>query len=319
MENSENTNGQFEQPNINRPIINPTNQATHTSEEQLGLLSEFIGTWNSPRGAAATGYNVMPLPQVGAENGYITKNFPYYEEITFAPIAGGAPNREGNFTQSSGVLFYEQRVYFANNEDPKGNQPIQDTLVHAENGSWLYHTIGKQLNGPYGPDTLTPPVPMPVQPPSIQYNKQVSVPHGNSILMAGGPVQTGKGNPDYAQVQALYLNSAPFSEIKTVDPVSALEKQIADLAKKQITITDYSSIAVSSENVEGGGISNILFENKFGKVTKMDTIWYVQHLSDKTTQLQYVQVIWMEFKIGNEMKSFVHVDANTLVPARFTL
>lgn len=107
-------------PNITTPLVSATNQPPVIGTDNLGLLNNFIGTWNSPTGANATGYNVMPLPQADTPNGYITKNFPYFEEISFAAIAGGAPNREGKYTQSSGVLFYEQRVYIADNADPNG-------------------------------------------------------------------------------------------------------------------------------------------------------------------------------------------------------
>lgn len=299
-------------PDITTPIITATNQTPVTGTDNLGLLNSFIGTWNSPTGAAATGYNVMPLPQVGATDGYITKNFPYFEEITFAPIAGGAPNREGNFTQQSGVLFYEQRVYFATNVDPNGNQPIENTLIHAENGSWLYHTITKQLDGPFGPGDVMPPNPLPKQPQSIQYNKQVSVPHGNSILMVGGPVTKGTGNPDFSDLRELYQNLPPFSDGREgEDPIKALTDQLAGLGTG-VTVDSYSSITVSSNNVEGGGVSNILFENKYGKVTRMDTTWYVEKLSNGKTQLQYIQIILLEFNIGGSLKAFAHVDANTL-------
>ena len=302
-------------PNITTPIINPTNQTPVTGANNLGLLNDFIGTWNSPTGEAATGYNVMPLPQVGATEGYITKNFPYYEEITFAPIAGGAPNREGDYTQQSGVLFYEQRVYFATNPAPSGANSVKDALIHAENGSWLYHYVTPQLDGAYGPNHLPPPSGgIPPQPTNIQYNKQVSVPHGNSILMAGGPVGTGTGNPSFSEEKLKYLLTAPFSEMPTIDPSSFLTKQLDDLNKKGITVASYSSINVTTTNVQGGGVSNILFENKYGKVVGMDTTWYVEKLSNGKTQLQYIQIIWLEFLVNGSFKLFTHVDANTLLP-----
>lgn len=300
-------------PDITTPLISETNQPVDTTSSQLGHLSSFIGTWNSPRDTNATGYNVMPLPEIGAPNGkgYITKNFPYYEEITFSPIAGGAPNREGNYTQTSGVLFYEQRVYIANNTDPSGNQPIQDTLVHAENGSWLYHTIIEQTQGAFGPGTVTPPNPLPTQDPATQYNKQVSVPHGNSILMVGSPIATGTGNPTFSTTDKTVL---PFTDPTIKDPVTALSDQLTELNNEGITVLDYTSIKVDSVN-PGGGVTNIVFENRNSKVTSMDTTWYIENLSNGAVQLQYVQNIWLEFPINNVITKFVHVDANTLKPA----
>ncbi len=297
-------------PDITTPLIPFPNQLPVTGTTNLGLLNSFIGTWNSPTGNAATGYNVMPLPQTTALHGYIVKNFPYFEEITFSPIAGGAPNREGQFTQASAVLFYEQRVYFANNPDPNGKQPIQNTLIHAENGTWLYHTIGLQLDGPYGPRNVPPPNPLPKQNLATQYNKQISVPHGNSVLMVGGAGATGTGIPDFPMADKSFppFNNGSFL---VTDPATVLTKQLQDLANQGITVTNYSSISVSSDN-PGGGISNIHFENDYSKVVSMNTTWYIETLSNNTVQLQYLQTIELQFMINGVPTNFLHIDANTL-------
>jgi len=297
-------------PDITTPLITTTNQPPVTGTSNLGLLNSFIGTWNSPKGANATGYNVMPLPQVDAPNGkgYITKNFPYFEEITFSPIAGGAPNREGEYTQASGVLFYEQRVYIANNTDPNGAQPIQNTLIHAENGSWLYHTITPQQKGAFGPGTVPTSGSIPVQNPATQYNKQISVPHGNSVLMVGGPIATGTGNPAFPTANSAIL---PFNDSSIIDPSTFLTTQLQSLNNKGITVDSYSSITVNTSN-PGGGVNNISFENTYGKVTSMDTTWYVENLSNGTVQLQYIQNILLEFLIDGVATQFSHIDANTL-------
>ena len=295
-------------PDISTPLISMTNQPAVIGVNNLGILNNFIGTWNSPTGINATGYNVMPLPQVGAPNGYITKNFPYFEEITFSPIAGGAPNRQGSMTQSSSVLFYEQRVYIANNTDPDGNQPIENTLIHAENGTWLYHTIQHQIEDAFGPGIVPHPTPLPDQDPKIQYNKQVSVPHGNSILMVGGLTASGEGAPTFPPTDRTL---PPFTDSSIIDPVTVLTKQLESLPKG-ITVTSYESISVSTNAEAGGGVNNIHFENSNSKVISMDTTWYVEHLSNGATQLQYVQTIILQFMINGLPVKFSHVDANTL-------
>jgi hypothetical protein len=300
--------GDVQQPDITTPLIPFPNQIPVTGTNNLGLLNSFIGTWNSPIGAAATGYNVMPLPQTTAPNGYITKNFPYYEEITFAPIAGGAPNRQGQFTQSSGVLFYEQRVFFASNPDPLGTQPIQNTLIHAENGTWLYHTIQPQIDGPYGPGTVPPPTPLPTQNTATQYNKQISIPHGNSILMVGAPGDAGTGMPIFPMADRTI---PPFTDPTVIDPSTKLTEQLMALSAEGITVTNYSSISVSTSN-SGGGVTNINFENKNSKVVSMDTTWYIQTLSNGAVQLQYIQNIILQFSINGVPTNFSHIDANTL-------
>jgi hypothetical protein len=298
-------------PDITSPLVSTTNQPPVIGTANLGLLNSFIGTWNSPTGSDATGYNVMPLPQVEAPNGqgYITKNFPYFEEITFSPIAGGAPNRRGQITQSSGVLFYEQRVYIANNTDPNGTQPIQNTLIHAENGTWLYHTLQNQIEGAFGPRFVPGLNPLPVQNPATQYNKQVSVPHGNSILMVGGLGISGKGMPVFPVTDR---SLPPFTGSTVIDPVSVLKTQLTGLANKGITVTSYMSISVSTDPAVGGGVSNINFENANSKVVSMDTTWYLETLSNGVLQLQYVQNIVLEFLINGIPVQFSHIDANTL-------
>jgi hypothetical protein len=295
-------------PDITTPLVSATNQPPVIGISNLGLLNNFIGTWNSPTGVDATGYNVMPLPQADAPNGYITKNFPYFEEISFSAIAGGAPNREGKYTQASAVLFYEQRVYIANNADPSGGQPIQNTLIHAENGTWLYHVIQNQLEGPYGPGFVTDSNPIPVQNPNTQYNKQISVPHGVSVLMTGGSVVSGSGNPVFPIADRTKL---PFTDPSIIDPSTYLTQQLGALNSNGITVTSYSSITVSSTN-EGGAIGNINFENSFGKVVSMNTTWYVETLSNGKVQLQYIQNIVLQFLVNGLPTQFSHIDANTL-------
>ena len=295
-------------PDITTPLVSATNQPPVIGTDNLGLLNNFIGTWNSPTGADATGYNVMPLPQADAPNGYITKNFPYFEEISFSAIAGGAPNREGKYTQASSVLFYEQRVYIADNADPNGAQPIQNTLIHAENGTWLYHVIQNQVEGPYGPGIVPVTNPIPVQNPATQYNKQISVPHGVSVLMTGGPVVSGTGNPVFPTADSTKL---PFTDPGIIDPSTYLTQQLNALNSNGVTVTSYSSITVSTTN-EGGAVSNINFENSFGKVVSMNTTWYVETLSNGTVQLQYIQNIVLQFLINGLPTQFLHIDANTL-------
>jgi hypothetical protein len=295
-------------PDITTPLVSATNQPPVVGSLNLGLLNNFIGTWNSPTGADASGYNVMPLPQADAPNGYITKNFPYFEEISFSAIAGGAPNREGRYTQASSVLFYEQRVYIADNADPSGAQPIQNTLIHAENGTWLFHVIQNQVEGPYGPGTVPVTNPIPVQNPATQYNKQISVPHGVSVLMTGGPVASGTGNPVFPIADGTKL---PFTDPAIIDPSTYLTQQLNALNSKGITVDSYSSITVSTTN-EGGAVSNINFENSFGKVVSMNTTWYVETLSNGTVQLQYIQNIVLQFLINGLPTQFSHIDANTL-------
>lgn len=135
----------FNKPLIHEPVQSPPPPTLPTTT--LGSIEHLVGTWtnqNLSNGQGGTetpySYNLMVLPQVDSSSptGYILKNFSYYEEMTFSPIYGTAPNRGGLGTQVANVLFYEQRVYFADG-------PAKDSLVHAENGSWLFLSDQKQL------------------------------------------------------------------------------------------------------------------------------------------------------------------------------
>ncbi|MEP6930683.1 MAG: hypothetical protein ABI850_11740, partial [Flavobacterium sp.] len=162
--------------------------------------------------------------------------------------------------------------------------------------------------GPYGPGSVPDGNPIPVQDQTTQYNKQISVPHGVSVLMTGGPVVSGTGNPVFPIADRTKL---PFTDPAIIDPSTVLTQQLNALNSNGITVTNYSSINVSTTN-HGGGVSNINFENSFGKVVSMDTTWYVETLSNGTAQLQYIQNIVLEFIIDGIPTNFLHIDANTL-------
>lgn len=295
-------------PDIDSPLVRgPLNQAGVTNN--LGCLSDLIGTWNSPTGADATGYNVMPLPQADAPNGYILKNFPYYEEITFATIAGTAPNRGGTFQQNAYTLFYEQRVFVATEEA----QGIRDSLIHAENGSWLHMVYEPQPAGPYGPGDVPWPKPHASQPPATEYVKQVSVPHGNSILATGRALPIQNGRPVFPTADRSML---PFTDASVIDPTTKLQEQLDVLAKASITVTGGTRLTLTTDRANGGNVSDIPFERRHATVERFSTTWYIEQLSNGATQLQYTQTIGMKLLIGGVLVPFLHIDANTLQRAK---
>ena len=124
-------------------------------------------------------YNVMPLPEQADPDGYILKNFKYYEMLNFndtIAVAAEAANRGGLVSQNCEALFYEQQVLFA--EGPKAN-----TVVHVENGLWLWLPIYVQQVGPYPANPDAEEVTDDLnQPADVTIAKQISIPHGNSIL-----------------------------------------------------------------------------------------------------------------------------------------
>lgn len=189
---------------LTTPLINNKND-NPTLNPNYGPLAKLVGTWNSPV-SNPTGYNVMPVPagnvqgMPAGQNDFQNKNFYYYEEITFT-APGEAPNRGQEFQQGCYALAYEQRVYFAPEtgvgglpEQPPVPAASQNSLVHFENGLWMHQDYEAQPVGAYGPDTL--PAPTLSQPAERAFSKQISVPHGNSIL-AVGSVQVMDGPPTF--------------------------------------------------------------------------------------------------------------------------
>ena len=166
----------------------------------------LIGTWINDDKLVENGkplsYNVMPLPQVQAPahrladfGGFILKNFTFTETIRFngsimdcdppshqdpeaLAIVASAPNRGGSYTQSSHAVFYDQQVRFAEG-------PGMSKVVHVENGAWLHFGSHEQRTGPYDSAPFLSDAQILRQPPYVTVAKQISVPHGNSVLALG--------------------------------------------------------------------------------------------------------------------------------------
>jgi hypothetical protein len=171
----------------------------------------LIGTWKNDDALKKDGrhlsYNVMPLPQTAPQptrptappneyGGFILKNFSFTEEIRFngsldpsdaahghydpeaIAMIASAPNRGGSYTQSSHAVFYDQLVRFAEG-------PEEGKVVHVENGAWLHFGSEPQVLGPYSNSGEHVPGQVLRQPPYVRIAKQISVPHGNSVLALG--------------------------------------------------------------------------------------------------------------------------------------
>jgi hypothetical protein len=321
-------------PDLTLPLINEPAQAYPPAPTTtLGPLQHLIGTWTNQciHGGVQGGphnpfsYNLMVLPQTDADSpfGYVLKNFSYYEEITFSAIHGTAPNRGGLGTQVANTLFYEQRIYLAEG-------PAQDSLIHAENGSWLFLSDAKQLLGPYGdgygPSVGTMTIPNSA-PPSQPFNlvKQMSVPHGNSILASGtfqqqigSPIISAppKVLPDGISTDAYYTQGVGNTSVRyTLNPngplMAALEVRAA---------TQFIQFDVSSKN-SGQPVTNIGFEQQHSEVTDYAATYWLEAFdgSQDFTQLQYSQTITLLIPVtpfgvfgGVSHISFPHITTNTL-------
>lgn len=280
--------------------------------EKLGPLAGLIGTWVSTKD---NGFNVMPIPEATVPNGFILKNFSYYEEVTFSAIQGKVVNRGSKDEQDCYTLFYEQRVFFS--DGPQANE-----LVHAENGSWLHLITGPQGQGTLNstPNIPSPPAPNPIPPqnPATAIVKQVSVPHGNSIL-ALGSVETILGAPVIPDVNTLPKNapecfSAPYGantpSNPNINPNIVLQGALQEI-QKQACVVRTHIFDVDSDNQ--GDVANIPYIKQHSDVSRFSNTLWLEELSDGQLVMQYSQNISLEFPFGGGKKYlFPHIVANTL-------
>ncbi|HEX5181997.1 MAG TPA: heme-binding protein [Allosphingosinicella sp.] len=334
-------------PHLGPPLIHEPAQANPPANTMVGPLDYLIGTWtNQNLGTSSSGgpespfsYNLMVLPQAPNADpndpkespyGYILKSMSYYEEITFSPIHGTAANRGGTGSQISNALLYEQRVYISDG-------PAKDTLVHFENGIWGFLTPAAQALGPYG-DGDGPDVGNETfgeAPPPLPDNifKQISVPHGNSVLACGNvplganmqPVPQ-QGAPNIGpppQVLPSGINTDIYGEdtVQSLNSVYALNPNqplIDALAVSGApTVTQFIQLDIDSQQ-GGGNVANIDYEQQKADVTRYYATYWIEDTGSGFNQLQYSQTILLQIPITLPGASeptnivFPHITTNTL-------
>lgn len=288
---------------------------------------QLRGTWtnqalpNARNGEGSTdnplSYNVMPLPQ---GTSYILKNFTLYETVQFegntdVSLPATAPNRASASLQVPTALFYEQQVFFAEG-------PGKGTTVHVENGAWLNMRSGQKLVGPYATIVLDK---KNKQPPAITIAKQMSVPHGNSILALGSFSRPTAGAPKIPNAGSVLptpagLDTTPYktkldnpSNYQNPQPNLTLNpNKPLQLAVKLIRPNSYISWDVSTGNQ--GQTMNIPFEQRAANVTAYAaSYWLLSTDKGKTyPYLAYTQNITMLLTIGGKQYTFPHVTSNVV-------
>jgi hypothetical protein len=257
------------------------------SRAPIAILSPFqqqlIGTWKNedfghdnqglPVGGIANplSYNIMPLPQISDPDGYILKNFSYTERLHFnddqgaatLAIAARAPNRGGQVNQDARAVFYEQQVRFAQGPqgptgslaDPNNKKVGVGDVIHVENGAWLWFPRYVQQSGPYPSNPPGNIVSEALQQPlDSLIGKQISVPHGNSILALGCmDTVPGKGGAGPWKGDHLIQGSPVIPDAAPPFPIPADPLPIAQGAPIPATLTSelnadqrYSTVRLSS-------------------------------------------------------------------------
>ena len=347
-------------PNTTTPLVTTPSppDVGDTIKNGLGQLIGLVGTWSSePAGTYA--YNVMPLPQDNVTDDFILKNFPYLEEVTFAEIPGNAPNRGGGFTQVANTLFYEQRVYFSPTTGGSEFPVPTDSeymLVHAENGSWLFLDTNYQFPGAFPPPKSAPvPFPegtssLPEQDPSVSIVKQMSVPHGNSILATGTvdppakfPVNpppivspndpqtpmlpTNSGSPKIPQLNAIpNFMGSPYGADKYGTSMMQGGVESNPNINPCIKLVDYLTANPPSNYIHfkvsapAKEITNITFETGHANVNGYTMEIWLLNPGTPNAALMYYQNIGMALTLSSssdaatKVVQFPHITANVVTP-----
>lgn len=340
------------------------------SAAPINILAQFqqqlVGNWkNLDFGTDANGnpvggdenplsYNTMPLPETADPDGYILKNFKYHERLHFnndqpattLAIAARAPNRGGLVNQDARALFYEQQVQFA--EGPGVN-----TVVHVENGAWLWFPKFVQQPGPYPPNPPGQIVSNALQQPSdVLIAKQISVPHGNSILALGtydtvrGPNGGGawNGNPMINGTPVIPDGGSPYPTPATpvAPPPSLISNLDADARFSTLrdSMIDYQNphpdltlcpnkpiqeavAIIKPDSFMHWRVTTKPLPNGKGIVTNIPFEQEVSRVTDYLAEywllfkgpakyLTYTQTIFMVLTIKGQKYTFPHITCNTV-------
>lgn len=277
-------------------------------------------------------YNIMPLPQISKQPhepdypGYILKNFRYYETVKFnnphdVTTPTRAPNRGGRYTQNARALFYEQQVKFAEG-------PGKDSVVHVENGAWLYLRRDPQQIGPYDQGDPEPGV-ITRQPPELTLGKQIAVPHGNSVLALGNfdtsPVNGSPviadapppyPQPDYLSVEPYTKKRASDDNFQNPDPGTTEQpNKPLQIALDILNPNSYIHWHVTTKplgNDEHGVVTNIPFEQRLAKVTDYFADYWLLSTDNghNFNYLAYTQTMLMDMIINGQKYACPHITCN---------
>lgn len=316
----------------------------------------LMGTWTNQAFPGSTqggtddplSYNIMPLPQQSPSptgdkgySGFILKNFTYFETVRFnsnmdttgeVALSVLAPNRDTTYQQDSRALFYSQQVHFA--EGPGAKGPGADSVVHVENGAWLYLYSAAQPIGPYGSQgqETGPIVP---QDPKISIAKQMAVPHGNSILALGNFDEVATGAPTVPSASFPSPTPLPPPADASTEIFKTLLDTDDNYQNPQLDYTAnwnlplqqaveilkpnaYIHWQVQTEQISGvdgkGSVTNIPFESKNADVTDYSAEYWLLSTDGGANYdyLAYTQNIVMDINIGGIKYSFPHGTANTV-------
>ena len=281
------------------------------AEMTAHVFNELQGTWSGHRG-----FNLIALPSPGSKPtdlGDFVLGLQSYSEILELRDPGApARNRGGDVDQFVAALEYRQRVTDA----------TSDVLLHAETGMFLnLSTIVK--NG----TTDREPVP------ELNIARSGTIPHGDSIMLLGGPPVRTDGPPSIPEASALPTNVSPKAPATyndpylqaaegpvVADPNLLLRQTLEQQAEAGIEVLNTTTFTLDSEH---GGINNIPFIDERANTVRMTATFWLEKIRSAETgqevdQLQYSQVIDLDFHQNSPdpatgLIRWPHVTVNTLL------
>jgi hypothetical protein len=288
-----------------------------TANILLGLLHDLPGRW------VGKGFNLIARParQGNPANPvFFLQLNATQETLEFTRIGGDIPNR-GDIEPTILLhgIHYLQSV----------NDCTTDSALHKEPGLWVH-------------------VPKTKENASETYVRQATIPHGDSLVAQSTFFTTVKTGPTIDPVNsfpipiadpipglndvthatitdpvylAQYLND-PLPEHCLPDNLNAAKtiKDPTEVLRAQIlgqTIVETVVIAISTSQVQSGGIVNIPFVVSNANASQMDAIFWIEKVKHPTfpdrefLQLQYVQRVILDF----EKIHWPHISVATLVKA----
>ena len=284
--------------------------AEQAANVNLGPLTQLQGSWEG-----SSGWNVIAVPgsntgSSSLDNSFVLEVIPYKETLSFSPVVV-ASNRGpfvdgGEEIQSIVGLMYQQSIISTCTAESCIKRGFAaNTEIHAETG--LFLLLNDNLLGA-----------------TTEYNiaRLSTIPHGNALLALGtSSVTKNPGNSFIPAISSLpfpvpgpgYADfyttpNTDFPGFITSDPNDMLTKAIAGNDITSMTVLDLSTTNGT------GGILNIPFIQTNINATQMAATFWIEELSDGTTQLQYSQNIFLKFPPtgSTTMITWPHITVNTL-------
>lgn len=290
-------------------------------DPDLGPLRDLPGQWNSE----GRGWNMIALPFADGPFGYRLLLNQYNETLKFELVDKAVPNRGIDANQQS-----DQRVVTLDYEQVINQVAVVDepqSTVAGQPGSGIHHEPGLFLNM------------VNLVNDGVNIGRLATIPHGDAVL-ALGTSSAGSGAPTIPQVDGLpvgvlqdldndkylspyaHFHANPFKGTVTAPDFPGFDPtqphKLLEFALQGVEVTETTTLDLDT-STDSGGIRNIPFIIKQANATSMKSTFWIETLNDGTLQLQYLQIVMLDFFPRADglpgVIGWPHVSINTLTKA----